>query len=186
MNKKVFKTMIALVVIFLCACYVLKIFFPEQFVLAIENGAFIKIGTYINAHTWADYVFGICTSFITYWFYLCAVCKRWYLKWWECLIVLAVVGANIGLSFVDINIYSSFSVATFVILPFIFKSELKNVAIAFPIHSFSQTLTLTIRNFPVYMTHINSFSIYLVGIESFLWLVLLYLAFNYKDKKKEV
>ena len=186
MNKKVFKTMVALVVIFLVACYILKIFFPEQFVLGIENDVFVQIGEYINTHAWADYLFGIFTSFLTYWLYLCAVCRRWYLKWWECLIILGVVGANIGLSLVDINVYTAFSISTFVVLPLLFKSDLKAVGICYPIHLISQGLSLTIRNLPVYMTHVNAFSIYLASIDNFLWLALLYFAFNYKDKKKEV
>ena len=180
--------MIALVVIFLTACYILKIFFPQQFVMAIENNVLITVGDYIDSHAWADYLFGITTAFITYWLYLCAVCHRWYLKWWECLIVLGVIGASIGLTFWDVNIYTAFSVLSFIVLPAIFGSDLKSVAICFGIHSISQCLTLTIRNLPMYMTHINNLIIHAVGIESFLWLVLLVFLFNYKlnNKKQEV
>ena len=81
MNRKVFKVMIALVVIFLTGLYVLKIFMPEQFVLSVENETIIIIGTYIENNAWAYYLFGILTSFITYWLYLCAVCRKWYLNW---------------------------------------------------------------------------------------------------------
>ena len=70
--------------VFLTACYVLKFFFPQQFVMAIENPTLISIGQYIDGHQWLFYLFGIFTSFISYWFYLCAVCKRWYLNWWQC------------------------------------------------------------------------------------------------------
>lgn len=187
MNKKVLKTMIALVIIFLCAMYVLKIFFPAEFVLSIENDVIVKIGTYIYTHTWSYYVFGIITSFITYWLYCCAVCRRWYLKWYEALIVLAVIGINIGLTLFDMNIYSAFSVITFVLLPCIFKSELRNVTICFSVHALSQVLTLSIRNLPMYMAHMNSLTLHIVGMESFLWLLLFYFVFNYKDKniKKE-
>ena len=177
--------MVALVMVFLLACYVLKVFFPEQFVLAIENDAFVKAGNYIDTHAWAEYTFGIFTSFATYWFYLCACCHRWYLKWWECLIVLGVIGASIGLTFVDINLYTALSYSSFVVLPLIFKSDLKTVGVCFSIHLFSQMLTLSIINIPMYMQHINTLTITAVGFESYLWLLLLYFAFNYK-KNKEV
>ena len=175
--------MIALVVIFLAGCYILKIFFPQQFVVAVENPVLIMVGDFIDSHVWADYLFGIMSSFITYWFYLCAVCHRWYLKWWQCVIVLGVIGTTIGLTFVDYAVYTAFSIASFVVLPFIFKSDLKSVAICYPVHLIAQGLTLAIRNLPVFMTHINNLIIHIVGMESFLWLVLFYFLFNYKNNE---
>ena len=133
MNKKVFRTMIALVVIFLVALYVLKIFFPEQFVISIENEKLIAIGNYIDNNAWAYYLFGIVTSFLTYWLYLCAVCKQWYLKWWQCLIVLGVIGLSIGLNFVDVNLCSAFNVISMMILPIMFKANTKITLIVFSI-----------------------------------------------------
>ena len=183
MNKKVLKTMIALVVIFLVALYVLKIFFPEQFVMSIENETIITIGNYIDSNVWAYYLFGIATSFLTYWLYLCAVCKRWYLNWWQCLIVLAVIGASIGFSFIDINLYSALSYTSFILLPFIFKAEFKPVAIVFTIHIFAQFLTTSIRDLPMYMATLNSLNIVLLSIDLYVWLFLFYIYFNYKKEK---
>ncbi len=182
MNKKVLRTMIALVVIFLTGLYVLKIFFPEQFVLSIENKTLIAIGNYIDNNDWLYYLFGIFTSFITYWFYLCAVCRRWYLKWYEIIIVLLVIGSNIGLNFWDINIYSAFSILTFIVLPLLFGSDLKTVAICFSIHSISQILSLSIRNLPIYLQYINSLTLFMVAIECYFWLFLFYIYYNYKKE----
>lgn len=182
MNRKVFKAMIALVVIFLACLYVLKIFMPEQFVLSIEVKVIVDIGNYIDTHAWADYLFGIMTSFITYWLYLCAVCRRWYLKWYECLIILAVIGVSIGLTFIDVNLYSAFSVITFVVLPLLFKSDLKSVGICFSIHSLSQVLTLSIRNLPMYMNAYDTLSLTLITMDCFVWLLLFYILFNYKKE----
>ena len=61
MNKKVLRTMITLVVVFLVALYVLKIFFPEQFVMAIQNEQFIAVGNFIDTNQFADYIFGMFT-----------------------------------------------------------------------------------------------------------------------------
>lgn len=184
MNKKVLKTMIALVVIFLAGLYVLKIFFPEQFVLSVENKTIVNIGVYIDTHEWLYYLFGIFTSFLTYWFYLCAVCKRWYLKWYEIIIVLLVIGASIGFTFWDINIYSAFSVITFIALPYIFGSNIKSVAICFSIHSLSQVLSLSIRNLPIYMTNVNSLSLFITNLECIFWLLLFYFYNNYNKEEK--
>lgn len=182
MNRKVFKVMIALVVIFLTGLYVLKIFMPEQFVLSVENEIIITIGTYIDNNDWAFYIFGILTSFITYWLYLCAVCRRWYLKWYEILTVLVVIGGSIGLSLWDTNVYSAYSVVTFIVLPLIFKSDLKAVAVVFSIHSLSQTMSLTIRNLPMYITSPNSLTMFIMTFDCYLWLLLLYFYYNYKKE----
>lgn len=185
MNRKVFKVMIALVVIFLACLYVLKIFMPEQFVLSVENETIITIGTYIDNNAWAYYLFGILTSFITYWLYLCAVCRRWYLKWYEILTVLVVISGSIGLSLWDTNVYSAYSVITFIVLPLLFKSDLKTVAVVFSIHSLSQTMSLTIRNLPLYMTTSNSLTLFLMAIECYFWLLLFYIYFNYKKENQK-
>lgn len=183
MNKKVFKTMIALVIVFLLACYILKIFFPEQFVMSIENEKLIAIGNYIDNNEWAYYLFGIVTSFLTYWLYLCAVCKKWYLNWWQCLIVLAVIGASIGFNFVDVNLCSALSYSSFIFLPFIFKAELKPVAIVFTTHIFAQFLTTSIRNLPVYIQYYNSLIFAFLTFECYLWLFLFYIYYNYNKEK---
>lgn len=184
MNRKVFKVMIALVVIFLTGLYVLKIFMPEQFVLSVENEIIITIGTYIDNNAWAYYLFGILTSFITYWFYLCAVCRRWYLKWYEILTVLVVIGATLGLSVVDVNLYTALSYSSFIFLPLIFNknAKLKDIVICFTIHLFSQALSLSIRNISLYITNPNSITMFLMTLDCYLWLLLLYIYYNYKKE----
>lgn len=182
MNKKVLKTMIALVIVFLLACYILKIFFPEQFVLSVENETIIIIGEYIDNNEWAYYLFGIFTSFLTHWLYLCAVCRRWYLNWWQCLIVLAVIGTSIGFNFIDVNLCSALSYTSLILLPFIFKAQLNPVAIVFSVHVFAQFLTTSIRNLPVYIQYFNSLSFALLTFECYLWLLMFYFYFNYRKE----
>ena len=182
MNKKVLKTMIALVVIFLSAFYVLKIFFPEQFVLCIENAKLVEIGNYIDSHKWSYYLFGVITSFTTYWLYLCAVCRKWYLNWWQILIVLGVIGGSIGLSFYDATLTASFGVLSMIVLPLLFKADYRATLIVFSVHYLSQTLTLKIRNLPLYIAYYNSLSFLFLTLEMFMWLFLFYLYYNYKEK----
>ena len=152
MNKKVLKVMLVLVVVVLLFLYVAKLFFPEQFVLVVENKNIVAIGNYIQTHLWADLVFGILSSFATYSMYLCAVCQKWRLNWKEIILVLVTIGINIGLSYWNAGLASHFSIASMLILPLICKSNLKNVAIVFSVHGLAQVLSLMIRNLPMYMT----------------------------------
>ena len=183
MNKKVLKTMIALVVIFLIACYVLKIFSPEQFVMVIENEQIVKIGTYIDNNLWAQILVAIITSFITYWLFLCACLRKWYLDWKQILVVLVVIGITQGLFEYDVTLSSVFSVVSMLILPVIFDADLKAGLITFCVHYGAQALSTQIRQLPMLLTSVNSATILLMTAEGYFWLLLFYLFYNYKEKK---
>ena len=182
MNKKVLKTMIALVVIFLAGLYVLKIFFPQEFVLAISNDKIIEAGNYIDSHKWLYYPFCILTSFITYYLYTCATTRQWKLKWWQCLLILGVIGASIGLQYVDMNIYTALSYSSFVFIPVICGAKSKEIAICYCVHLYGQSLTLSIRNLPIYIQFYNTLFALFITFEMYLWLFLLYMIYNYKKE----
>lgn len=184
MNKKVFKTMIALVVIFLVGMYILKIFFPQEFVMAIQNDKIIEIGNYIDTNKWLYYPFCILTSFITYYLFTCATTRQWKLKWWQCLLILGVIGASIGLEFVDINLCTALSYTSFVFVPVICGARAKELGVCYTIHIFSQTLTVSIRNLPMYIQYYNTLFAICLTFEMYLWLVLFYLFYNYKKEVK--
>lgn len=183
MNKKVFISMLVLTISFLVSFYVLKIFFPQEFVMSIQNEQLLKIGTFIDTHKWAYYIFGIATSFLTYYLYCCAVCRRLHLKWYECLIVLATILISIGLSFVNPNILYHFNVCSMFILPLLFGGKLKETTIVFSVHGLAQILTLSIRNLPMYIAYFNSLVFFMLSIEMYFWLLLFYIIYNYKKKE---
>lgn len=183
MNKKVLKTMIALVGVFLIACYVLKIFFPQQFIMVIENDQIVKIGNYIDSNLWAQILVAIVTSFIIYWFFLCASLRKWYLDWKQILVVLVVIGITQGLYEYDPTLSSAFSLVAMLGLPVIFKADLKASIITFCCHYAAQTLSTQIRQLPMLLTNVNSATILLMTVECYFWLLLFYLFYNYKEKK---
>lgn len=187
MNKKVLKTMIALVVIFLIGLYILKIFFPEQFVFVINNQKLITIGNYISSHWWLQEICDIITSFITYWLYLGATLRKWRLGWREIVAVLITIAITHGLYFVDTTLSSGLCIIAMFILPTIFKAKLFDVTVVFSIHYMSQMLSTLIRGLPLLLTDINYITMLLLIIECYFWLLLLYLCFNYKkgDNKNE-
>lgn len=182
MNKKVLKTMIALVVVFLVALYVLKIFFPEQFVMAIELPALIAIGDYIDSHIWATMLVSSITTFIGYWFYFCAVSRKWFLNWKEILVVLAVIVVTRLLYFYDLELSSAVNVLAMLLIPLMSGAKLRDVSITYSVHYVSQLLSLKIRTLPMYLSHINSIISILLTIEGLFWLLLFYFCLNYKKE----
>lgn len=182
MNKKVLKVMIALVAVFLIALYVVKIFYPQQFVMTVSNEKLIVIGQYIDSHLWLRYLCAGLTSFITYSLYCCACSRRWFLKWYEYSIIIAVIITARLINFVDTNIATALSISAFLFLPAIMNGNIKISALVYSFHCLAQCLSLSIRNLPIYLTTTNYLTVFLLGIESYLWLILFYFVFNYRKE----
>lgn len=184
--------MIALVVIFLVALYVLKIFFPEEFVMAMQNDAFITIGNYIDTHKWSAILFGFIIGFVGDYLYFGAVCRQKKLHWSLILIMivyglayamfynLADVNLVISLSNIIIAIQSCYMILT----PMLYTKELKPLSVTYCVTSIAQLLALNIRNLAMLITNANSIVNFAMCFESFLWLILLFCLFNYNKKEK--
>jgi hypothetical protein len=98
--------------------------------------------------------------------------------------ILGVVVVSRAVDFYDSNLAMALCDTAFLFLPALMKGELKTCAIVFTIHSFSQILSLSIRNLPLYLTNINFATTILMVAEMYLWLVLCYVIFNYKEKEE--
>ena len=184
MNKKVFISMLVLTISFLVGLYVLKIFFPQEFMMSIQNEQLIVIGSFIDNHVWLRYICAFATSFITYWLFMCACKRKLYLNWKEILVVIAfIVGIRL-ISLWDNNIATHISISSFFLIPLICKLDLRIATISYSIHGLSQILSLSIRNLPLYLVSVNYLTTLILGIESYLWLLLLYIIFNYKRSER--
>lgn len=182
MYRKILKTMIGLVICFLIALYVIKIFFPNQLIMVIENDAILNIGNCIDSSLWLQMVIGTITSFLTFWLYLCAISRKWYLDWLESIIVLLfVVGCQFLYNF-DALIASAINTIAFIVFPCFIKpaATLRTTAIVFSIHSLAQVLSTRIRAFPELLECVNSVMVLVMTIECYFWLLLFYLYFNLK------
>ena len=184
MNKKVFISMLILTISFLVGLYILKIFYPQEFIMVIQNEQFIKIGNFIDSHKWCFYMCSTITAFVTYWFYICACCEKKYLKFGECIIVLVAIAISFLINEYSPNIAMYYSFCIMIILPAILKGKLLNTAIISTTHIFAQYLSLGIRSLPLLLTNINFAILLALGIESYLWLILFYMIFNYNKKER--
>lgn len=187
-NKALYVSMLVLVGVFLAAMYILKGFYPQEFVLAVENQTIINIGKYIDSHGWLYTVCCMFTSFITYWLYICASSHRLFLKWYECVILLiASLGIRLIGLYVDTDLRTVISMCSFFVLPAVMGCDLKTLSVVYTVHSISQFLTLKIRNLPLFFTNIPNFvNMILLTLECYMWLVLMYIIFNYKKGENKL
>ena len=183
MNKSVFISMLTLSIGLLAGMYILKIFFPQEFLFVIENERIIAVGEYIDGHAWLYYICCGITAFITYWLYCCACAGKKALTVKENICVLVAVILSRAVNFFDVNIATHISTSAFFILPLILKFNMKSGAIIFMIHGFAQILSLSIRSLPMYLTNVNFITTLFIGLESYFWLILFYIIYNYKKQE---
>ena len=182
MNKKVFISMISLVVTFLVGLYIAKIFFPQEFMMSIQNEKIIAIGTFIDSHEWLYYICCGITAFITYYLYCCASKHSFTLKWYELLEILGVVVLCRIVNFYDVTMATALSYASFIFLPALMGADFKTSAIVYTTHLIAQALSLGIRSLPIYLTSVNFITALFLTIEMYFWLLLYFIIFNYNKE----
>lgn len=193
MNKRVFISMLVLTITFLVGLYILKIFFPNEFIMVIENERLIAIGEFIDNHIAIDFILGVILGIIFDYLYFGAVCRKLKLNFKLILIIIVYnIIYNSLYTFLPANIISEYS-SIFVIastiymilLPTLFTKELLPLSITYTINSISQLLSLSIRNLNILLTTSNFMTMFLMTIETYLWLVLCLIIFNYKEKENK-
>lgn len=179
MTKNVIKTMLMLVVGYLLAWYVLKIFFPEWFVLQVNNERLIAIGDFIDNSFILDNLLGLVMSYITYTLYLGALCEIKHLNLKQSLIVCGVYILGIFVQKYDISLSTYYNIIAMIVLPAIFNCSSKRLALVFTAHFLCQWLSLSIRQLSTKVLVYNSLTCLIMTIECYFWLLLWYLWFNY-------
>ena len=191
MNKKVFTSMLILTISFLVSLYVLKIFFPQEFVMSVSNDKLVMVGNFIDSHKILSFIIGILMGCIFDYLYFGAVCRKIKLGFKLITIILIYNITYNGLyTFLPVQILvehsSLFIVAStcyMIMIPMFFTKELLPLGITYCINSISQLLSLGIRNLSMLLTTANFITMFLMTIETYLWLVLCLILFNYKKKE---
>ena len=184
MNKKVFVSMLTLCVTFLAGLYIAKIFFPQEFMMSIQNERIIKIGAYVDNHKLVYNIISIIPPFVIYFLYCCASSQRKFLSIKEIALILLVVISIRVLSNFDDTVATAIELSSFLFLPCICKGYFTKSAIIYSVHTLSQALSLSIRNLPIYLTNINFAIAICMTFECYLWLVLFYVIYNHKQIKE--
>lgn len=191
MNKKVFIAMLILTISFLVSFYVLKIFFPQEFVMSVSNERLVMIGNFIDSHKILSFGIGIIMGCIFDYLYFGAVCRKIKLNF-KLIIIIVIynIAYNSLYTFLPAEILiehsSLFVVAStcyMIMTPMFFTKELLPLSITYCINYISQTLSLYIRNLALLLTNTNFITMFLMTAETYLWLVLCLIIFNYKKRR---
>jgi hypothetical protein len=151
--------------------------------MCIENERLIQIGNFIDSHRFIYYIFCGITAFITYYLYCCACCHKKKLCLREIIYILGAIIIVRLVGFYDNNMWSHFSISSFILLPILMKGDFKTTGIVYFIHGISQMLSLSIRDLPMYLSTNNTVTILLLSIDMYFWLLLMFIIFNYKKEE---
>lgn len=93
MNKNVLRTMIILCWVFLALYAVLKLVpqLASKFVIVVNNEKIVKVGQFVDEREWLGDIIYFLTTLLTYQFYLCACCHKWFLSIKQYLVSLAII-----------------------------------------------------------------------------------------------
>ena len=175
----------------LIALYIAKIFFPEFIVGIAEIESVVKFGNYVDTHQWAYYLFTFMVSMFVYYFYCCACCRKKRLSFFDfCIIVLV----NVLLYIVQKYMFSWYvymNSISLILIPCIICLKDKNLSIkyfystcfVYIIHTIAQLISLEIRGLTHLINNPNIATLTILVIDTYIWLVLLYNYFNYKERK---
>ena len=185
MNKKVLKASIISIGVLLLILYFCKIFFTKEYAMVVQNDRFVEFGVFVDANKWLRFVLSIVTSFIVYWLFLCGSLHKRYLNWKECLMIIGAIAIYRLIGLVDEAFALNITTIVFPLLLVVCKADCKFGAIIYSFHTIAQALSLSIRGLAKYLLKVNYITIFFLGFECYLWLLLFYCLGQYNNTKKE-
>ena len=178
MHKKVLKSVIHLMWLFIIGFCVLKIFFPEKLLLVIENEKVLLVGKFIDENWSMKMAADVLLGLLTYHFYLCACkqCKK--LQNWQYFVLAAyMILIEIGYMW-NPTVATILDLAALISFPVVIGSKLGQSIPIFFIHHIGQLGLLYIRSAPLYMVDNNYATLILLVLDGYCWLMLYYLYSN--------
>ena len=120
---KYLKRVIAISWLALLACFIIKIFGGNFFVILCDNERFISVCEYADTHFWASYLIGVLhTTFSLYFLHL-AICERRSYKRWELITLISTVCIVTAIKLINPNIGVFFDLWQLIVMPMIFEGR---------------------------------------------------------------
>ena len=187
MNYKIAKTMLVLCVVYLIGFYVLKFIFPELLLLSITSPIMIRLGEFFS-NSWVGFshILKVLTSLWTYCIFVCASTGRFKRTRFE--MVSIIIAVAIGKVVIELfpELYTHTSISIMLSLALLCKGRLSYTVVSFVLHGYLSQFLLSIRGVETVIVLIAKTGVVgslVMGIEMYVWLILLSLLFYFKEKK---
>jgi hypothetical protein len=182
MNYKIAKTMLGLCVGYLAIFYVLKFFFPELLIQVIASPTLIRLGEFIGVWVGFEYFLRMLSNYIVFYLFGCASSGNFKLRKWNfAIIFLFVVLCTLVLDYLP-ELYTHTSICLMFITALICKGKLVYATISFTIHGYLSQFLASIKGFHTITHYFTPVSGLLINLEVDVWMILLAIIFNLKEK----
>lgn len=186
MNKKIAKTLLILCITYMLGYYILKFIFPEQLLLVVTDTNVISIGQFIDSNIVYRYILTALSTLITLMLFVCASSGRFKFKWYEILyVILGMIACELCAEFIP-ELYTHTSISIMFILATLCKGKLLSTTLSFVIHGYLSQFLFCIRGFETIIQTYTTITGIALMIECYMWLFVLALYFNIKEKKDEI
>lgn len=184
MNRKVFKLAIILCWATLAFCLIVKQFFPDMFLIVIENERFVAACDFIDGHiVIKEAVYALC-SVISVGLYILAVSQKTRFIGRENLVILWLVGVSVAKGFAGDIVSFILDLISSLVLPLFFTKKWYRIIIGVILTFAFQAISLYIRNVKLENV-IDNFLVNIVfTIDLYIMLLLYYIYANYNNFRR--
>lgn len=182
MNKKIAKTLITLICVYLVAFYIIKIFFPQLILDQVVSDNVLIFGNFIQERAWLNYLIAFATTLFTYYLFACASSGMFKKNWKQ--IIFLIIFSIVDFAAVEFlpNFAQHISTSLMLIYTLICNGKMFNTIITFVIHGACSQLLFMIKGFETVIMRLNVASALMLSVEGFAWLLLLSILFNLKRR----
>lgn len=193
MKVKKFKNLWTMGLIICCGILLVfllvKLISPNFVVGVAQIESVVKFGNYVDNHLWAYYLFNGLVSFAIAYFYYCACCRKKYLNKTDIIIAITQILLVFAVQKLLPEYAFSINIITMLICPAIMcfldkQTDIKylySTVTCFSINSLAQIFSLQIRDISTLISYPNSATFTILTIDAFIWMVLLYNFYNFKE-----
>lgn len=172
--------------------YIAKIFFPEFIVGVAEIPSIVAFGNFVDSHWWAFAIYQIIISCVGAYIYCCACFRIKRLNNKKLILLIAFFAFGFLAQQFLKEIYAPFNYVIFVFMPFLMLAVDKELSvktfsstiICYTIDIMAQAMSMCIRNIVLLSTCLNSATMTILLIDTWIWRTLLYMFFNNKKESE--
>jgi hypothetical protein len=173
--------------------YIAKIFFPEFIVGVAEIPSIVAFGNFVDSHLWAYYLYAFVIAYIGLYIYTCACANSKRLNLFGTIIILGFTVLSFVVQIFAPTIYNAYNYSCFIFIPFLYLLKCNNLTketfistvICFIVDIMAQSLSIFIRDIVLLSSCVNSATLTILLIDTWIWRALLYMFFNNKNQKGE-
>lgn len=184
MNIKIAKTLLTLSIIYIVGFYVIKFIFPDFLLLQITDQNILSLGRFIESNEIFLRIYYCLSTFLTFYLFVCASRGNFKLNWKELIYLVVATAINELVTTFLPNLMVQTSTSLMLILPLLCKGKLFYTVFSFVVHGYLSQFLFSIRGFETVITNINIASGFVLGLEGYVWLILLGLVFYLKENNK--